>query len=84
MQRQKQLTDWLSSLYPNETFTIAPASADASFRRYFRLTWPDGSTRILMDAPPDKEDCKPFIHVAGLLAKADLAAPRILDHRPIL
>ena len=51
---------------------ITTASADASFRRYFRLTWPDGSTRILMDAPPDKEDCKPFIHVASLLAKACL------------
>jgi aminoglycoside/choline kinase family phosphotransferase len=58
---------------------IAPASADASFRRYFRLTLPDGATRILMDAPPDKEDCRPFIHVAGLFARARLAAPRVLD-----
>ena len=61
---------------PRPERQITPASADASFRRYFRLTWPDGGTRILMDAPPE-EDCKPFIHVAGLLAKADLAAPRI-------
>ncbi|MET5020436.1 phosphotransferase, partial [Burkholderia pseudomallei] len=59
--------------------SIVPASADASFRRYFRLGFPDGSTRILMDAPPDKEDCRPFVKVAGLLAEAGLAAPRILD-----
>src|SRR5512139_391730 len=77
--RDQLITDWVASRFPDQSVGITPASADASFRRYFRLTWPDGSTRILMDAPPDKEDCKPFIHVAGLLAKADLAAPRILD-----
>jgi N-acetylmuramate 1-kinase len=80
MSRDQLVTDWVASRFPDQTVSITPASADASFRRYFRLTWPDGSTRILMDAPPEKEDCKPFIHVAGLLAKADLAAPRILDH----
>ena len=79
MSRDQLVTDWVASRFPGQTVSITPASADASFRRYFRLTWPDGSTRILMDAPPEKEDCKPFIHVAGLLAKADLAAPRILD-----
>jgi len=52
MQRQQQLTDWLHSLFPNENFSIAPASADASFRRYFRATFADGHTRIVMDAPP--------------------------------
>ena len=56
------------------------ASADASFRRYFRI---DGvgsaaSSCIIMDAPPDKEDCKPFVKVAGLMAQAGLAAPRVL------
>ena len=77
--RDQLVTDWVARRFPDQSVQITPASADASFRRYFRLAWPDGSTRILMDAPPDKEDCKPFIHVAGLLAKADLAAPRILD-----
>ena len=77
--RDQLVTDWVASRFPDQSVQITPASADASFRRYFRLTWQDGSTRILMDAPPEKEDCKPFIHVAGLLAKADLAAPRILD-----
>jgi aminoglycoside/choline kinase family phosphotransferase len=79
MPRDQLVTDWVASRFPDQSIQITPASADASFRRYFRLTWPDGTTRILMDAPPEKEDCKPFIHVAGLLAKADLAAPRILD-----
>ena len=79
MSRDQLVTDWVASRFPGQTVGITPASADASFRRYFRLTLPDGSTRILMDAPPEKEDCKPFIHVAGLLAKANLAAPRVLD-----
>jgi aminoglycoside/choline kinase family phosphotransferase len=79
MSRDQLVTDWVASRFPNQSVEITPASADASFRRYFRLTWPDGGTRILMDAPPEKEDCKPFIHVAGLLARAGLAAPRVLD-----
>jgi len=79
MSRDQLVTDWVASRFPDQSVSITPASADASFRRYFRLSWPDGSTRILMDAPPDKEDCRPFIKVAGLLAKADLAAPRMLD-----
>jgi aminoglycoside/choline kinase family phosphotransferase len=57
---------------------LAPASADASFRRYFRLTLGGGSTRIIMDAPPEHENCAPFVKVAGLLAEAGLNAPRVL------
>ncbi len=79
MSRDQLVTDWVASRFPNQSVEITPASADASFRRYFRLTWPEGGTRILMDAPPDKEDCKPFIHVAGLLTKAGLAAPHVVD-----
>jgi aminoglycoside/choline kinase family phosphotransferase len=79
MPRDQLVKDWVASRFPGQSVLITPASADASFRRYFRLTWPDGSTRILMDAPPDKEDCRPFIRVAGLLAKAGLDAPRVLD-----
>jgi len=76
MQRQRQLTEWLLSLYPNEIFTIAPASADASFRRYFRASFPDKSL-IVMDAPPQHEDCKPFLHVGKLFAEAGVNVPRI-------
>jgi N-acetylmuramate 1-kinase len=77
MQRQKQLSDWLSGLYPNEEFTITPASADASFRRYFRATFADGSTRVAMDAPPQHEDCKPFLHVGKLFEDAGTHVPHV-------
>ncbi len=78
MLRDQLVNDWVSARFPGQPVSIAPASADASFRRYFRLAFPDGSTAILMDAPPDKEDCRPFIKVAGLLSEAGLAAPRVL------
>lgn len=77
MQRQQQLSDWLSSLYPQQHFTLAPASADASFRRYFRATFADGSTQIIMDAPPQHEDCKPFLHVGKLFEAAGVHVPQV-------
>ncbi len=76
MQRQRLLTDWLTSLFPNEFFTIAPASADASFRRYFRASFINKSL-IIMDAPPQHEDCKPFLHVAKLFENAGVHVPHI-------
>ncbi len=77
MQRQKQLTEWLSGLYPNKTFTLAPASADASFRRYFRATFADGMTKVVMDAPPQHENCEPFLHVGKLFEAAGTHVPHI-------
>ncbi len=79
MSRDPLVSAWVTQSFPNQSVSVTPASADASFRRYFRLGFADGSTRILMDAPPDKEDCRPFVKVAGLLADAGLAAPRVLD-----
>ena len=60
---------------------LEPASADASFRRYFRVTR-DADSYIVMDAPPDKEDTGPFVHVARLLADIDLQAPLVLAQNP--
>jgi aminoglycoside/choline kinase family phosphotransferase len=77
MQRQQQLTDWLSGLYPNETITITLVFADASFRRYFRATFADGSTKVVMDAPPQHEDCKPFLHVGKLFEDAGTRVPHV-------
>jgi aminoglycoside/choline kinase family phosphotransferase len=130
MQRRQQLTEWLYSLFPNEQFTLAPASADASFRSYFRVTFagsggcetllvksadresnrlsapdkttshstrqpldgslvagypaPDGSTApcrgctlIVMDAPPQHEDCRPFLHIAKLFEEAGTHVPHV-------
>ena len=77
MDRSELLHNWLRETLGDEAFTLAPASADASFRRYFRVTT-DTGTRIVMDAPPAHEDCRPFIQVAALLARAGLNAPEIL------
>ncbi len=81
MPRTVLLRDWLdrhfSPQYPNQQLSLAPASADASFRRYFRVTLPDATTRIVMDAPPEHEDCRPFIKVATLLRDAGVHVPEI-------
>lgn len=55
---------------------LEPASFDASFRRYFRIRTDDASL-ILMDAPPEKEDCRPYVEVSELLAKAGVHVPAI-------
>lgn len=60
------------------TGSLRPASADASFRRYLRLDTTDGGTRVVMDAPPDKENCQPFVQVAHLMKEAGLLVPDIL------
>ena len=57
--------------------TLAPASADASFRRYFRISSPAG-THIVMDAPPGQEDCRPFVKVSRLMRVAGVNAPEVL------
>jgi hypothetical protein len=75
--RLDALERWLAAQLPGSAFTLAPASEDASFRRYFRAALADGRSFIAMDAPPDKEDCRPFVHVARLLREAQLNAPEI-------
>ena len=76
MQRQQQLATWLHSQFPNEAFNLAPASADASFRRYFRATFAE-RTLIVMDAPPQHEDCRPFLHIAQLFEAAGVHVPHV-------
>ena len=84
--RFQSLSEWTKRTLRTDAFALAPASADASFRRYFRVTpeaaWRGHATLIVMDAPPPKEDCRPFVHVAGLLKDAGLNAPEVLaaDH----
>jgi aminoglycoside/choline kinase family phosphotransferase len=123
MQRQQLLSDWLQQLFPGVSFTLAPASADASFRRYFRVTFEKPQivdeyvnrseqlemqgapqqapihtglageerastqhsrssaqqvgTLIVMDAPPEHEDCKPFLHVGKLFEAAGTHVPHV-------
>jgi aminoglycoside/choline kinase family phosphotransferase len=69
------LRSWLAA-HVTQDFTIAPASADASFRRYFRVIAGSRSW-IAMDAPPEREDCRPFVRVAGLMREAGVNAPRV-------
>lgn len=75
--RLVELERWLGAQFPSLPCTLTPASADASFRRYFRARFEDGRSFIVMDAPPDKEDCRPFLHVAGLFAAAGAHVPAI-------
>lgn len=74
--RRAALRQWLAQLGYRE-FDLAPASADASFRSYLRLRQDDVSL-IVMDAPPEHEDCRPFVDIAGMLRGAGLSAPEVL------
>lgn len=85
--RLNQLSEWLNHELSMTILTIEPASADASFRRYFRATLEidkphteqqSVKTVIVMDAPPDKEPIDSFIAIAQALAKLDIHAPEIV------
>lgn len=75
--RQQELTAWVAGALKVAAPVLEPASADASFRRYFR-TSTGGRSYIIMDAPPPQEDCRPFVHIAGLLQGAGVHVPTIL------
>ncbi|MCM2252413.1 MAG: phosphotransferase [Ramlibacter sp.] len=89
--REAAFTRWLDGIAPAHALrpaSLRPASADASFRRYLRIdaapgvagaAAPPGGSRIIMDAPPDKEDCRPFVKVARLMAEAGLHVPRVIE-----
>ncbi len=76
-ERLEQLTGWLKNEVKLGEFTLAPASADASFRRYFRVSQQQASF-IVMDAPPDKEDCRPWVHLAQEFRSFGLNVPEVL------
>ncbi len=79
--RRVEFERWLDSLGEHrlDASSLRAASADASFRRYFRVDAPDEDTSyIVMDAPPAHEDVRPFVQVAALIAQAGLHAPAVL------
>jgi aminoglycoside/choline kinase family phosphotransferase len=76
-QRLAALTRWLAGPLGGPDFRLAPASADASFRRYFRATLADARSFIAMDAPPEHEDSAAFVRVAQLLRAAGVNAPEV-------
>ena len=84
--RGQAFSAWLQGIATAQgldSASVRLASADASFRRYFRVDCTDKEapatvSRIIMDAPPDKENCQSFVQVAGLMADAGLSSPRVL------
>jgi aminoglycoside/choline kinase family phosphotransferase len=77
LDRAEELRGWLNATLGVET-RIAPASDDASFRRYFRIRRGGSQASLIaMDAPPDKESCAQFVRVAGLFAEAGVHVPAI-------
>ncbi len=75
--RVELLRAWLNNLPGMDLFELEAASDDASFRRYFRLTAAGEKSRIVMDAPPDKEDCHPFVTLAEQLGSLGLHVPEV-------
>lgn len=78
-QRTSDRDQWLREVLRHGDWTIAVASADASFRSYWRVTTADRSM-VLMDAPPEQEDCQPFLSVARQLAAGGLHAPEVISY----
>ena len=76
--RQKLREDFLNHC-ARQSMQLKPLAQDASFRRYFRLETAQESY-ILMDAPPDKEQIKPFILIAQHLSSLGLCSPKILNY----
>ena len=75
--REAAFGDWLAHVATThhlDTSSLCVASADASFRRYFRILGPAQSSAIIMDAPPDKEDNAAFVRIAALLREAGAAS----------
>jgi len=75
-ERQQLLLEWLKGVLGTDAFSCEPASSDASFRRYFRVILNEQSF-VVMDAPPEKEDCTSFISIAKLLVENGIHAPEI-------
>jgi aminoglycoside/choline kinase family phosphotransferase len=76
--RLAELSRWIRSLGGFDPDSIRSASADASFRRYFRLRRDDGTSWIAMDAPPDKEDLATYLKVSALLEACGVHVPCVL------
>ncbi len=75
--RLEQLVTWLSDQPDLRPDTLEQVAGDASFRRYYRVLTADGVSRIIMDAPPEHEDCHPFVDVTGRLETAGVHVPHI-------
>src|ERR1700722_4573611 len=72
------VTDWVTQELRLSPRRIEPASSDASFRRYFRV-FSDAGTHIVMDAPPGREDVRPYLNVTVMLETAGVHVPRVFE-----
>src|SRR2546426_5540938 len=70
--------DWLTKDLGIRPERVDPASSDASFRRYFRA-FRNAETYVIMDAPPDKEDVRPYLKVTRLLESLGVHVPHVLE-----
>ena len=80
--RRVLFTQWLAGVaarHALDAASLRPASADASFRRYFRIDGAAGQAFVVMDAPPPQEDVRPFVALAAMFEGAGLNAPRVLE-----
>jgi hypothetical protein len=78
MLREQLILSWLQKTFPHQSASLSPVGADASFRRYFRVHLNNGEHYIVMDAPPQHEDCQPFVKIAKYLAKKGVKVPTVL------
>jgi len=76
-ERLAAMREWVATKFPGSAFSIAPVAGDASFRRYFRVII-DTQSFIVMDAPPDKEDCHPYVAVARAFENSRAQFPRVI------
>lgn len=76
--RLQTLHAWLSAVLPEKTFSLLPLAGDASFRRYFRAITAEKSY-VVMDAPPAKEDCKPFVAIAAAFSNSVVQLPLLFS-----
>ena len=76
--RYKDLENWLSNSIDKPIKSIAPASTDASFRRYFRVFVDNQNTYIAVDAPPEYEDSVKFVKIASLMQAMGVIVPKII------
>lgn len=77
MHRAQQIQFWLEQFFGDQNFEINYLAGDASFRRYARIK-KDHHSYMLMDAPPEKEDCLPFVQIADYLQQQGCRVPQIL------
>jgi N-acetylmuramate 1-kinase len=75
--RLQRLEQWIAGLPGPPVERIAPASTDASFRRYFRVHR-GGATQIAMDAPPERESLDAWLRVARILAATGVHVPPVI------